>query len=117
MRAFPETQQVTPLKGVVVLDFSRVLAGPLATQLLAELGADVIKVERPETGDESRGWEPRTGNGSERVLLQRQSRQAFHHAQSQVAPGRADCRIACAQGRRADRELSAGLHGTTRARL
>jgi crotonobetainyl-CoA:carnitine CoA-transferase CaiB-like acyl-CoA transferase len=55
---------MTPLKNLVVLDFSRVLAGPLATQLLAELGADVIKVERPTTGDESRGWEPRTAKGS-----------------------------------------------------
>lgn len=55
---------MTPLKNLVVLDFSRVLAGPLATQLLAELGAQVIKVERPATGDESRGWEPRTASGS-----------------------------------------------------
>ena len=47
-----------PLDGVVILDFSRVLAAPMATQILAELGADVVKVERPRTGDESRHWEP-----------------------------------------------------------
>ncbi|HEU4355017.1 MAG TPA: CoA transferase [Actinomycetota bacterium] len=47
-----------PLEGVRVADFSRVLAGPLATMLLADLGADVIKVERPETGDDTRGWGP-----------------------------------------------------------
>jgi crotonobetainyl-CoA:carnitine CoA-transferase CaiB-like acyl-CoA transferase len=41
-----------------VADFSRVLAGPLATLLLADLGADVVKVERPETGDDTRGWGP-----------------------------------------------------------
>lgn len=49
---------MTPLSGLVVLDFTRVLAGPMATQLLAELGAEVIKVERPRGGDESRQWEP-----------------------------------------------------------
>jgi crotonobetainyl-CoA:carnitine CoA-transferase CaiB-like acyl-CoA transferase len=47
-----------PLAGIRVADFSRVLAGPLATMLLADLGADVIKVERPETGDDTRGWGP-----------------------------------------------------------
>src|SRR3954454_10785415 len=46
------------LDGVVVADFSRVLAGPLATMNLADLGADVIKVERPDGGDDTRGWGP-----------------------------------------------------------
>ncbi|WP_136246513.1 CaiB/BaiF CoA transferase family protein [Halomonas borealis] len=47
-----------PLDGVVVLDLSRVLAGPWAGQLLADLGARVIKIEHPERGDDTRGWGP-----------------------------------------------------------
>jgi crotonobetainyl-CoA:carnitine CoA-transferase CaiB-like acyl-CoA transferase len=47
-----------PLDGVCILDLSRVLAGPLCTMMLADLGARVIKVERPGSGDETRGWGP-----------------------------------------------------------
>lgn len=47
-----------PLEGVVVADFSRVLAGPLCTQLLADNGARVIKIEEPGRGDETRRWGP-----------------------------------------------------------
>ena len=47
-----------PLDGILVADFSRVLAGPLCTQLLADEGARVIKVEEPERGDETRRWGP-----------------------------------------------------------
>lgn len=46
------------LSGVKIADFTRVLAGPYATMLLADLGAEVIKIERPETGDETRDWKP-----------------------------------------------------------
>jgi crotonobetainyl-CoA:carnitine CoA-transferase CaiB-like acyl-CoA transferase len=47
-----------PLAGVRVLDLARVLAGPFAAMLLADLGAEVIKVERPGTGDDTRSWGP-----------------------------------------------------------
>jgi len=50
-----------PLDGIFVLDFSRVLAAPLATMILAELGATVVKIERPGSGDETRTWEPMFG--------------------------------------------------------
>ncbi|MGH2640884.1 MAG: CaiB/BaiF CoA transferase family protein [Actinomycetota bacterium] len=47
-----------PLSGCRILDLSRVLAGPLATQILGDLGADVIKIERPGQGDDTRQWGP-----------------------------------------------------------
>ena len=50
-----------PLAGIRVLDLSRVLAGPWCGQLLADYGADVIKVERPVSGDDTRGWGPPYG--------------------------------------------------------
>ena len=55
-----ETNQIPdgPLNGIRVLDFSRILAGPTCTQLLGDLGADIIKVERPGKGDDTRSWGP-----------------------------------------------------------
>lgn len=51
-------QAAPPLDGVVVLDFTRVLAGPWASLALADLGAKVIKIEHPKTGDDTRGFDP-----------------------------------------------------------
>lgn len=52
------TPSPAPLAGVRVIDLSRVLAGPLATMVLGDLGADIIKVERPGHGDDTRAWGP-----------------------------------------------------------
>ena len=65
-----QSKTMQPLAGVKVIDMSRILAGPWAGQVLADLGADVIKIERPEVGDDTRHWGPpylkdREGNDTE----------------------------------------------------
>src|SRR5437660_53621 len=52
------------LTGILVLDFSTLLPGPLATLLLAEAGAEVVKIERPGRGDEMRSYDPKWGSNS-----------------------------------------------------
>lgn len=54
----PDNAIPPPLSGLRVLDLSRILAGPICCQLLADLGADVVKVERPGSGDDTRAWGP-----------------------------------------------------------
>ncbi len=59
-----------PLQGIRVVDLSRVLAGPWASQLLADLGADVVKIERPGQGDDTRQWAPpASDNGTAAYFL------------------------------------------------
>jgi glutaryl-CoA transferase len=57
------------LDGVLVADFSRVLSGPYCTMVLGDLGADVVKVERPGSGDETRGWGPPFAGGESAYYL------------------------------------------------
>jgi crotonobetainyl-CoA:carnitine CoA-transferase CaiB-like acyl-CoA transferase len=57
------------LEGLLVADFSRVLAGPLASMYLADLGADVVKVERPGVGDDTRAWGPPWAAGTSTYYL------------------------------------------------
>ena len=61
-----------PLQGLRILDMSRILAGPTCTQMLGDLGADVIKVERPGEGDDTRKWGPpylKNLNGNDTTCL------------------------------------------------
>ena len=77
-----------PLAGLVVLDITRVVAGPFCSMLLADLGATVIKVEHPDEPDYARTFPPFVGDEGEqaqRVLHPVQSQQAGHHAQPEIA--------------------------------
>ena len=84
-----------PLEGVRILDLSRVLAGPLASMILADLGAEVIKIERPGSGDETRGWGPPFDARGESAYF--------------LAVNRNKLSVAADLTRAADRELLAGL--------
>ncbi|HOW28160.1 MAG TPA: CoA transferase [Elusimicrobiota bacterium] len=60
---------ITPLGHIRVLDFSRVLAGPFTSQILADFGAEVIKIENPDGGDDTRAWGPPFLNGESAYFL------------------------------------------------
>ena len=64
-----ESSASAAFSGLLVADFSRVLAGPLATMMLGDLGATVIKVEEPERGDDSRAWGPPYVDGESTYYL------------------------------------------------
>jgi crotonobetainyl-CoA:carnitine CoA-transferase CaiB-like acyl-CoA transferase len=67
----------SPLAGVRVVDLSRVLAGPYATMTLADLGADVAKVEHPVGGDETRSWGPPYAGGESACRRRGRQRRAL----------------------------------------
>ena len=84
-----------PLDGLLVVDFSRVLAGPFATMMLADLGARVVKVEKPDTGDDSRSYGPflderslyfaRVNHGKESIALNLRSASDLAVARSLIS--------------------------------
>ncbi len=86
---------VGALDGLIVADFSRVLAGPYATMLLADLGATVVKVERPGVGDDTREWGPPYGPDGQATYFQ--------------AVNRNKSSIALDLGAQADREIAHAL--------
>jgi crotonobetainyl-CoA:carnitine CoA-transferase CaiB-like acyl-CoA transferase len=78
------------LEGLRVLDLTRVLAGPLCTMMLADLGADVLKVERPGAGDDSRGWGPPFDDGGHAAYYLAVNRNKFSIALDFNDPGDRD---------------------------
>jgi crotonobetainyl-CoA:carnitine CoA-transferase CaiB-like acyl-CoA transferase len=75
------------LKDIKILDMSRVLAGPLCTMLLGDMGADVLKVERPQGGDETRGWGPPFASDGESAYYLSINRNKLSAALDLDAPG------------------------------
>jgi crotonobetainyl-CoA:carnitine CoA-transferase CaiB-like acyl-CoA transferase len=63
------SRRTLPLSGILIADFGRILAAPYATMLLADLGAEVIKIERPGTGDDTRAWGPPFADGESTYFL------------------------------------------------
>jgi crotonobetainyl-CoA:carnitine CoA-transferase CaiB-like acyl-CoA transferase len=99
-------RHMNALDGIRVLDLSRVLAGPWCTQTLADLGADVIKIERPGTGDDTRTWGPP-------FLKDREGRdtaEAAYYLGTNRNKRSVTCDIASPEGQALVRELAAHWH-------
>ena len=96
-------EAMNSLDGIRILDLSRVLAGPWCTQTLADLGADVIKIERPETGDDTRAWGPPFLKDAEG----RDSQEAAYYLGTNRNKRSVACDIAQPEGQALVRELAA----------
>jgi crotonobetainyl-CoA:carnitine CoA-transferase CaiB-like acyl-CoA transferase len=94
---------MTSLEGIRILDLSRVLAGPWCTQTLADLGADVIKIERPGSGDDTRSWGPPFLKDSEGL----DTREAAYYLGANRNKRSVTCDIAQPEGQALIRELVA----------
>lgn len=72
-----QQEELLPLSGVKVLDFSTLLPGPVCSLLLAESGAEVIKIERPQGGDDMRGYSPKAGVDSSNFVILNRGKKSF----------------------------------------
>src|SRR5256885_1973011 len=90
----PMNEQATglPLEGLTVIDLTRVLAGPMCTQMLADLGARVIKVEQPGTGDDARGIGPFVDGGSAYFLSVNRNKESIALDRSEERRVGKECR-------------------------
>ena len=86
----PNENNSLPLRGLKVIDFTRVLAGPLCTMLLGDMGAEVIKIEDPRHGDDTRAWAPFVGGWST-YFLSRQPEQEERGRRSRSPPRAGRC--------------------------
>ena len=122
-RRIEEPPMPGPLAGLRVLELARILAGPWAGQILADLGADVIKVERKGAGDDTRGWGPpfvaggRRRPSRRRLFSRHQPRQALDRARLRERRGPAHRAQACRALGRADREFQGRRARQVRPRL
>ena len=67
----------SPLDNVKVVDLTRTIAGPFCTMLMGDMGADVVKIEEPERGDETRGWTPFWNDVSTQFLSFNRNKRSF----------------------------------------
>ena len=105
-----------PLSGIRVIDLTRVLAGPFCAMSLGDMGAEVIKIEEPGKGDDTRGWPPFVG-GEATYFLVGEPEQEEPDAQHEAGGGAGDPARAHREGRRRAGELPARHDGAARLRL
>ena len=111
-----EMYMTSALDGVMVLDLSRVLAGPFCGMMLADMGADVLKIEEPEGGDESRTWPPFVA-GRSLWLSEHEPQQTEHDVEFENPRGPGHPQAVGRTGRCPDREFSHRHDGVLWARL